>query len=127
MTWAKQSTNGKFVVCGQCGTSLCRRDRMGAPTRDPGYYLVWGDGWRVVVDEIRAAPLPPLVHVERQAGAVDRLAAGHPPTRHDWTNAERFELSRALRAYAPATCDTCGEANEIDPKRLRVKGIAPYR
>lgn len=112
---AKQSDNGKFVICGRCEGSLCRRDQMGPPTRAAGFYLVWGDGWRQVED-----------HIERQVGSVDRLAAGHPPTRHGWTNEERISLTRLLLTYPDAKCDACGELNEIDPKRLRVKGIAPY-
>jgi hypothetical protein len=112
-TRARLSANRKYVVCGSCRRSLCRRDR-----RDRGgaivHVLAWEDGWRVVGD-----------HVEMMPSAKARLAEGHRPIRHDWQNEERLVLSRALRSYAPAVCPDCGEENVLDRQRLDVDGIAP--
>jgi hypothetical protein len=112
---AKQSADGKYVVCGFCGTSLCRRDWR-AGVRDPGYYLTWEDVWRLD---------PAAGYIERVVREDERLEAGRKPQRRDWANRERIELSVALARYEPAMCD-CGTLNEIKPRRLRVKGVAPF-
>lgn len=128
---ARVSDNQKYVICGACGESLCRRDRRlmwgGPPTlddsgrRQPGrevqYVLAWEDGWRVVDGRMEMA-----------ASARDRLRDGNKPVRRDWLDAERLELTEARRRMLPAVCPNpeCGAVNELKPKRLRVNGIAAY-
>jgi hypothetical protein len=126
--YARKSATRKHIICGACGNPLCRRVRMvgwGGPAtevdgrRVPGriveHALVWGDGWHVVDD-----------HIELPDAALDRLLLGNKPSRRDWTNAARLDLTRALRNYVPATCPYCGVSNQIDPKKLDVDRVAPY-
>jgi hypothetical protein len=126
--YARLSANRKYVVCGECRGSLCRRDERSVPgglaqevdgRRVPGtqrvWRLAWEDGWHIVDDHIELWP-----HVR------ERLGDDRKPIRHDWTDAERFALSRALRQYIAARCPACRQVNVIDPKRLRVNGIAAH-
>lgn len=110
MTPARRSRDRKYVVCGGCGRSLCRRDRR--TLGEVGHYLAWDDGWRRVEDHLEFMP---------SAGA--RLAKGFKPQRHDWADADRLALSRFRRGYPPARCRHCGTLNEIDPQRLDVQGV----
>lgn len=125
MIAARKSKDRKHIVCGACGRNLCRRDLRSRGDKTAAF-LVWGDGWRVVVDEVRLNPLPPVVHIEMSERAHDRLLAGHKPGRKDWANEARFELSDALRRHVPATCPWCGTLNEIKPRTLDVDGVAAY-
>jgi hypothetical protein len=113
---AKRSKDRKYIVCGACRATLCRRDRMiRAGRTEAGHYLVWDDG--IVLNEAG--------YVEMPDGAQDRLSGGWKPTRHDWMDRGRIELSRALASFAPARCRQCREVNSIDPRRLDVQGVAP--
>jgi hypothetical protein len=111
---ARKSADRKFVVCGTCGRSLCRRDRV-VRLGQPVHVLVWDDGWRVV-DE----------HIEMTSSARGRLAEGNKPSRRDWTNEARIELSRSVGRHVPALCPSCGTMNLINLQKLDVDGIAPH-
>jgi hypothetical protein len=113
---ARRSVDRKYVVCGACRRSLCRRDRLvRAGAKEAGHYLAWEDGWRVVGE-----------HIEMVPSARERLAEGWKPSRHDWSDGERIALSRLLLTFPPALCPGCGTLNSIDPVRLDVQGIAPH-
>ena len=127
MTLARLSKDRKYVVCGACRASLCRRDERElaggpatlvdgrlTPGKERTWVLAWEDGWYQVDD-----------HIERQPRMQERLSEGWKPVRHDWTNEQRFELSEFLRSFPPALCE-CGTTNVIDRKRLAVSRIAAY-
>ena len=111
---ARQSPDGLHVLCGGCKTIvLCARVWLDR-TR-PGFYLVWDEGWYLNGD-----------HIERSDGAWLRPIKGYPPTRRPFlTKTDRMALSRALPTFPSALC-ACGVMNTINPKRLRVLGIAPH-
>ncbi len=111
---ARKSADRKYVVCGSCGRSLCRRKRSGLPGAT-GHRLAWGDGWHVVEG-----------HIEMSDAALNRLLLGDSPGRRLWLNEARLDLTRAVQRYAPAVCPWCGDMNEIDPKPLDVDGVASY-
>jgi hypothetical protein len=127
MIYARLSRNRKYVLCGACRRSLCRRDERSlpggpailvdgrlTPGKERTWVLAWEDGWSRVDD-----------HIERQPRVQERLAEGWKPVRHDWTNERRLELSAFLRGFPPAMCQ-CGTANIIDPKRLAISRVAAY-
>jgi hypothetical protein len=114
MTAARRSKDRKHVLCGECRAPLCRRDRL-VRFGKAGHYLVWDDGLFLAEGG----------YVEMTESAQMRIAEGHKPGRHDWTDAERLRLSRALRTMVPAKCRLCGAINELDRKNLDVQGVAP--
>lgn len=119
MIRARRSANGKFVVCGACGRSLCRRDA----TPD-GFALVWDDDWREEpldpahpIDALPAAEYHRVRSiVTRNASALGRMAAGHAPIR----SMPPYPIGNP--ANLPALCQ-CGTLNRIDPKRFDL--VAP--
>jgi hypothetical protein len=98
----------KFAICGACGRSLCRRDRM----TDGQYALIWDEDWRLAGD-----------HIERSAAALDRLARGYAPVRRGTVRGTPGpRQSLVFPNFPPALCPwaACGAMNRIDPKRLKV-------
>lgn len=125
---ARLSLNGKYVVCGGCGRSLCRRERIvpGPPVFEgqpapPRYIhaLAWDTDWQLVDGCF-----------ERSPGALDRLATGNTPTRRPRGSPMRPEMPRHkglgtdLWRGTPVRCPwaICGALNRFDRKRLDVAG-----
>lgn len=113
-TFARLSDTRKFVVCGQCDTVLCRRDRI---TMDGGttfvHVLYWGQDWRPGGD-----------HLERTGW--HRIAEGDGPTRKGEGRAitgRPILTERAFPLALPVLC-RCGVLNRTDPRRLDVVDIA---
>jgi len=112
---------GKYAVCGSCGESIVRRDRV---TVDPQWYgksyvhaLVWGPEWRLV-----PARGDEPAYLTRDASARERYARENAPVR-----------GRPGPAGAPyyiahgppdplALC-SCGVLNRLDPRSLHVKAL----
>ena len=108
---------GKYVICGSCGKSLCRRDRreafvLGVGTR--AYFdLIWDADWHHVP---ATADVP--AHIERGNSALDRLARGSAPNRRGYEPRERIPSSKGFPARPPALCPygVCDALNRIDSR-----------
>lgn len=111
------STNRKYAVCGACGRSLCRRDRVDGNDitghAHVHHELVWDADWHMIED-----------HIERSEAALDRLHRGNAPVRRGtlrgWAGPKQ---SLNFPNFPPALCPwaVCGTLNRIDPKRLDVE------
>ena len=136
MIRARRSADGHFLVCGNCGEKLARRD---AETIDGTvhYDLSWDSDWHrvpgsgdigprrddplstktqpgVMADYARRDTFAPA-HIERTHAALDRLDHGNAPTRRG--------TGRQLFAdHPPALCPwgDCRTLNRIDPKKLQL-------
>lgn len=110
------SANRKYAICGSCGRSLCRRNRLAFDgfLRRPDerrYYhdLLWDVDWHLVRD-----------HLERSSSGLERLALGRPPVRRGFSPKDPPESGRGFPERPPALCPWCGTLNQINPKRLDI-------
>jgi len=113
---ARLSASRKYAVCGACGRSLCRRDRIvddAWPDSPPVHHeLIWDTDWR------REGG-----HLERSASALARLDRGDAPVRRGtlrgWPG---HKQALVFPDHPPAVCPwaACDALNTIDPRRLDV-------
>jgi hypothetical protein len=112
------STNGKYAVCGACGESLCRRDRLAAdPEWNAGrsyvHVLVWGAEWRLVPAGNEPA------YLIRDVSSAARYARSNAPVRGR-PGPQGAALYVAHTAAPLALC-RCGALNRADPRTLHVQ------
>jgi hypothetical protein len=113
---------GKYAVCGACGESIVRRDRV---TVDPrwnagkGYVhaLVWGPEWRLV-----PAHGDEPAYLTRDASAHERYARRNAPVRGR-PGPSGAPLYIAHGPPDPLALCSCGVLNRLDPQTLHVQAL----
>ncbi len=131
---AALSTNRKFAICGRCGRSLARRDRIIVPDGSVVHDLVWDSDWHEVPGFGDIGPRHDFRlegrsganfadrstfwpgHIERTASALDRLDRGDAPTRRGGQGGQRFD--RPDVAHCP--WEDCRAMNNINRKKLQL-------
>jgi hypothetical protein len=113
---------GKYAVCGACGESIVRRNRVPADPvwnsgRDYAHVLDWGPEWRLV-----PATGDEPAYLTRDDSSRQRYARGNAPVRG------RPGPSGAAHYIAfgpsnPLALCSCGALNRMDPRTLHVQAL----
>ncbi len=121
------SINGKYAVCGACGLSLCRRDRVAVdPQSNSGrpyvHVLTWGGEWRL------ERPDDGPDYLARSESSRNRYDRGNTPTRRppgrmeDGTDDDNgIDWYLNLGPSVPLARCRCGTLNRMENRRLHVQ------